>query len=104
MRFGIFLTLAVLLIILGITFASGRGAGFVAGYNTASKDEKEHTDEKKFLLAMAVFMFVLAGCLLVSAAGAIFNVTALIWIGQGLFVVALIAGLIYLNTGNRFKK
>ena len=100
----VFLTIAALFIALGIVFAFGKGASLIAGYNTASRKEKESTDEKKLLKAMSVFMFVLAGCFLVSASSEIFHVKPLIWIGQAMFVVALIAGLIWLNTGNRFKK
>ena len=52
---------------------------------------------------IVVFMFVLAGCFLISALSEILNVKLLIWIGQALFVVSLIIGLIYINTRNRFK-
>jgi len=100
----VFLFIAALFIVLGIIFASGRGANLIAGYNTASPNERINTDEKKLLKAMSVFMFVLAGCFLVSASSEIFHIKLLIWIGQALFVVALITGLIYLNTGNRFRK
>jgi hypothetical protein len=74
------------------------------GFNTAAHEEKAKTDEKKLLKAMSKFMFVLAGCFLISSFSQVFNVKSLIWIGQALFAVFLITGLIYLNTGNRFKK
>ena len=41
---------------------------------------------------------------LVSALSQLLHIRALIWIGQALFAVALIAGLVYLNTGDRFQK
>ena len=104
MLLAVFLVITALFVVLGIIFASGKGANLIAGYNTASHDEKIKTDEKKLLKAMSIFMFVLAGCFLVSALSQVLHVKSLIWIGQALFVVALIAGLIYLNTGNRFKK
>ena len=100
----VFLGIAALFVILGIVFASGKGADLVAGYNTASPEEKAHTDEKKLLKAMSVFMFVLAGCFIVSASSVIFDTRALIFVGQALFVIALIVGLVYLNTGDRFRK
>ena len=99
-----FLTIAALFIVLGIIFGSGKGADLIAGYNTASREEKAKTDEKKLLNAMSVFMFVLAACFLVSALSQVFNVKSLIWIGQALFAASLIIGLIYLNTGDRFRK
>ena len=104
MLFVIFLAIAVLFIVLGIVFASGKGADLIAGYNTASPEEKAKIDEKKLLKAMSVFMFVLAGCFIVSASSEIFHLKLLIWIGQALFVVALIAGIIYMNKKDRFKK
>ena len=100
----LFLFIAALFIALGIIFASGRGANMIAGYNTASCKEKEGTYEKKLLKAMSKLMFVLAGCFLVSASSEIFHLKLLIWIGQTLFIVAITAGLIYLNTENRFRK
>ena len=99
----VFLLVAALFMALGVVFASGKGAGLIAGYNTASREEKTHTDEIKLLKAMSVFMFVLAGCYLVSASSEIFHVRLLMWVGQALFAVAIIAGLVYLNTGNRFR-
>ena len=100
----VFLAVAAVFIVLGIVFLSGKGADLIAGYNTASPEEKAGIDEKKLLKAMAVFMFVLAGCFLISASSELFHRKLLIWIGQALFVVVLIAGLVYLNTGHRFKK
>ena len=104
MLLAVFLVITALFVVLGIIFASGKGANLIAGYNTASREEKAKTDEKKLLKAMSVFMFVLAGCFLVSALSQVFHVNTLIWIGQALFAAALIAGLIYLNTGDRFRK
>ena len=104
MVLAVFLIVTALFVVLGIVFAAGKGANLIAGYNTASREEKAKTDEKKLLKAMSVFMFVLAGCFLVSALSQVFHVKSLIWIGQALFAAALITGLIYLNTGDRFRK
>lgn len=104
MLLAVFLIITALFVVLGIIFASGKGANLIAGYNMASHEEKTKIDEKKLLKAMSIFMFVLAGCFLVSALSQVFNIKSLIWIGQALFVSALIIGLIYLNTGNRFGK
>ncbi len=104
MLLAVFLIITALFVVLGTVFASGKGADLIAGYNTASREEKEKTDEKKLLKAMSVFMFVLAGCSLLSALSQVLHVRSLIWIGQASFAAALIAGLIYLNTGDRFRK
>ena len=104
MLLAVFLVISALFVVLGIIFASGKGANLIAGYNMASRKEKAKTDEKKLLKAMSVFMFVLAGCFLISALSQVLNVKSLIWIGQALFAASLIIGLIYLNTGDRFRK
>ena len=104
MLLAVFLVITGLFVVLGIIFASGKGANLIAGYNTATYEEKSKTDEKKLLKAMSVFMFVLAGCFFISALSQVLHAESLIWIGQALFAVALIAGLIYLNTGDRFKR
>ena len=100
----VFLAIAALFLVLGIVFAAGKGANLIAGYNTASPEEKAKTDEKKLLKAMSVLMFVLAGCFVISASSEIFKLKMLIWIGQALFVVVLIVGLIYINTKTKIKK
>ena len=102
--FWVFLLGAGLFAALGLVFASGRGAGLISGYNTASAEEKARYDEKKLCAAMAKLMFALALCWLLAAFGALFHATILIWIGQALFLVAVIVGVVLLNTGNRTKK
>ena len=104
MLLAVFLVITGLFVALGIIFALGKGAKLIAGYNTASEEEKSKTDEKKLLKAMSVFMFVLAGCFFVTALSQVFHTKSLIWIGQALFAVSLIVGLIYMNTGDRFKR
>ena len=91
-------------IVLGILFSKGKGAFLIAGYNTASAREKAKTDEKKLCRFMGKFMFALAACWLVIAASALFDLMPLLWIGLGLFLVVVIAGVIYANTGNRFQR
>ena len=103
MILAVFLAVAAVFIVLGIVFLSGKGADLIAGYNTASPEEKAAIDEKRLLKSMAVFMFVLAGCFILSALSEILNVKLLIWIGQAMFVLSLIIGVIYMNTRNRFK-
>lgn len=43
----VFLAVAAGFIVLGIIFLSGKGADLIAGYNTASPEEKADIDEKK---------------------------------------------------------
>lgn len=93
-----------LFFVLGIIFFCGKGAFLIAGYNTSSKEEKSHIDEKLLCRFMGKFMFLLAGCWLVIALGSIFNITFLLVIGIMLFVISSVCATVYANTGNRFKK
>lgn len=104
MLLAIHLIITMLFILLGIIFSCGKGAGLIAGYNTSSADEKARYDEKGLCKGMAKLMFALAACWLVIASSEIFKTMILLWIGLCLFMVVIVAGLIYLNTGNRFKK
>jgi len=91
-------------LLLGLLFSRGKGAGLIAGYNTASPSEKAKYDEKKLCKGMAKLMFALAVCWLVIASSEIFKTLALLWIGLALFFVVVIVGIVLMNTGNRFKK
>ena len=51
----------LLFFLLGVLFSMGRGAVLIAGYNTASKAEKEKYDEKALCRFMGKLMFALAG-------------------------------------------
>lgn len=93
-----------LFILLGIIFRSGKGASLIAGYNTASAREKAKYDEKKLCKGVSNLMFALTACWLVIASSEIFKMMDLYWVGLALFLIVIIAGLIYMNTGNRYKK
>ena len=49
-------------------------------------------------------MFALAGCWLVIVSSEIFKEISLMYVGLCLFFEALVIGVIYANTDNRFKK
>ena len=76
-------------VLMGILFARGKGMSLIAGYNTLSPREKEKYDKEKLSRAMARMMF---------------HTKALYWVGMVLFLVVIIGGVIYMNTGNRLKK
>jgi len=93
-----------LLLSLGIALRCGKGAFLIAGYNTAPEAEKERINEKKLCRYTGNLMFVLAGCWSVAALSEIFQMLWLLWLGYILFFIAVIAGIICINTGNRLKK
>jgi hypothetical protein len=98
-----FLVVAVF-VLLGVVFLNGKGLFLIAGYNTASKAEKETIDETKLCRYTGKLMFVLAGCFLVIAASDFTGRLWLMWVGLALFLIAVIGGVIWMNTGNRLKK
>lgn len=81
-------------------------SNLIAGYNTASKEEKAKYDEEKLtkfvgnLLIVSSLVLLLGGmlALLVSNKAAVVNIS---WI---LFSLVIFGGVIYMNTGNRFRK
>ena len=91
-------------VLLGILFSLGKGTGLIAGYNTSSSYEKAKYDETALCRFMGRFMFVLAACWVLALLSAVLGKMALLWIGQALFLIIIIVGVIYANTGNRFKK
>lgn len=52
--------IAVLLGVMGLVILSGKGDNLIAGYNTASKEEREQVNVKRLRLLMGGFMVVLA--------------------------------------------
>lgn len=55
---GTCLILALLLVIVSIFLFCGKGAWLIAGYNTASQEEKAQYDEKKLCRGGGVFLLV----------------------------------------------
>lgn len=47
----------VVLLLCGIIFAFGKGGFLIAGYNTASKEEKEKYNKKRLTGCMSIFCF-----------------------------------------------
>ena len=54
-----------LFVILSIVLISGRGSWLIAGYNTASKEEKAKYDEKKLCRINGIGILVIAVLILV---------------------------------------
>ncbi|MDK0625828.1 DUF3784 domain-containing protein [Clostridium perfringens] len=92
--------------ILAIAIGLGKANLGVAGYNTASKEEKEKIDEKKLSGFMRKFLFVLGLIQLVLSIVEIlkFNEEGLVFLVNVIFIIVTLGGIIYMNTGNRFEK
>lgn len=98
------LFIAGLFFFLAILFFLGKGANLIAGYNTSSPQEKSKYDEKALCRFMGKLMLSLAGCFLLCGVAELFQTMALLWLGMALFLLLTVAGAIYANTGNRFRK
>ncbi|MBP2257725.1 DUF3784 domain-containing protein [Virgibacillus alimentarius] len=91
-------------IILGIILLNGKGAFLIAGFNTMPEEEKEKYDTALMCKFMGKMMFALAFSMALMALSealgikSLFAVSFVLFIGITLFIV------IYMNTGDRFKK
>lgn len=95
---------AVPVIIIGIVLCCGKGANLIAGYNTASPEERAAWEEKALCRAVGVLVLVMVGCVELLLLGAVLGMTALMWGGGILLAISTAFGLIYLNKSKRFKR
>lgn len=93
-----------LFVLLGIVMSMGKGSFLIAGYNTMSKEEKEQYDTVSLCKCIGKLMFIIAFCVTLFVLSDIFAIKALFYTGIALFLISVLFTLIYLNTGNRFKK
>lgn len=103
----IFFLPAVLLILIGWFIKYKKVTWLISGYNTASKEKKAEYDIEKLTFHMGNFLFVLAVVFFFMAIASLLFMEYVDQITVGGFVVlaiAIIGGIVYLNTGNRVKK
>lgn len=94
----------VLFIALGFVFFSGKGTFLIAGYNTMPQAEKDKLDEIALCKFMGKMMFALAGCMVFWVLSEALDKQWLFFVGLALFFGNVLFLLVYMNTGNRFKK
>jgi len=94
---GIFLMIAII-------FSLGKGSSLIAGYNTMSEEEKAQYDRVALTKFMGKVMFVLVFSMSFWVLSEWFQVEWLFFVGLGLFLVIVFFAIIYINTGERFKK
>ncbi|MCJ7687988.1 MAG: DUF3784 domain-containing protein [Clostridiaceae bacterium] len=93
--------------ILGIILRLGKGSFLISGYNTSSKEEKEKYDEVALCKFMGNLMFFISGIQLIIVVAWVLNFAYfmdIIIISSILIFFGTIGIVIYLNTGDRFKK
>ena len=87
----------------GIALCRGRGFSLLAGYSEMPREKRERLDKKAMGRFLGRLMFVLAFCSLlwpIGVSGALW----VFWTGFGLFLAALVGGVVYLNKSKRFLK
>ena len=92
----------LLIFVMGIFIASGKGAFLISGYNTMSKSEKAKYDEKAYCRFTGLSLILISFCLLLIPIGVHLEMAWLIYCGIVLILVVSIAGAIYTNTSKRF--
>lgn len=95
---------SLIMIALSVVLLLGKGANLIAGYNTSSKEEKAKYDEKALSKFVGKILLPIGLALPLVTLGGIYDliwpIFAFIFLDIGLIVFALI----YINSGNRFRK
>jgi len=106
MMYGIPGIALLLLLAMGIYLirGGGKGAMTIAGFNTMRKEKREQYDTKALCRFMGWLCIAVDACVALSTAGDMFRIPWLTVGGVVLTFILVIAALIYVNTGGRFKK
>jgi len=84
------LSIAAVFAIIGIVQLSGRGAWFVAGYNTMTQEEKAQYDPKAIARGSAVIMFGIAAFIALISFDEAYLVAALLVLVMGIVLGTLV--------------
>lgn len=95
------IVIATLFIVLAIILLMGKGDMLIAGYNTASEEERKTIDIKRLRIVMAVLMVITAIlCAIVPLLG---NDKKSILAAAGIFIAITFVGIIFANTWAKKK-
>jgi len=99
---------AFFMFLIGAVIKYKKAAWLIAGYNTAPRKVKESSyDLDRLTRMVGHLMYLLGGVWLAMAVlGFLFeeHFTAIMSAGTAVFIAVAVAGVIYLNTGNRLNK
>ena len=98
------LAVIILFLILSIYLLQGKGAMLISGYNTMPKEDKAQYDTMALCKATGKLMLGVTVSISLIFAGDLFQTDWLFIAGTVLMISSIVIGLIYMNTGNRFKK
>ena len=88
----------IILIILSVVLISGHGSWLIAGYNTASQEEKEKYNEKKLCRIIGIGMSVIAILLLIMVLLENILPAFFVYIASGIILVDVVVIIILSNT------
>ncbi|WOV84539.1 DUF3784 domain-containing protein [Sporosarcina jeotgali] len=100
----IMLSVIVLFLGLGVVLINGKGSFLIAGFNTLPSEEKEKVNVIALCKFMGKMMFALSFSMLFWLLGEAYDSNWLFCMGLILFLALVVFMLIFINTGNRFKK
>lgn len=98
---------ALLLLFVGWLVKYRKWTWLIAGYNTASKSQKETYDIEKLTRHVGNLIFILAGIFVIMGLANLImrdSLESIVRIGTVVFIATAVLGLVYINTGNRLKK
>ncbi|WP_412758857.1 DUF3784 domain-containing protein [Metabacillus fastidiosus] len=101
---GAMLVITVPFLIFAIVLSKGKGVFLLAGYNTMSESEKEKYKEGELCKFMSKIMYGICLGLLLIALSEQFKTQVLLIIGLIIVIGLPFFSIVYVNTGNRFKK
>lgn len=97
----------IILIIFGMIIRTGKANFLIAGYNTASKEEKEKINEKELAKSMGNLLLILGGIQFILPISKVLNLgdmkILMVYVNV-LFIFVTIGGIIYMNTAKKFKR
>ena len=92
---------SILFIVLAIILLMGKGDKLIAGYNTASEEERKKVDIKRLRIVMAILMVITAVfCAILPLIGN--NKTSQLT-AAGIFIAIILVGVIVANTWAKKK-
>ena len=100
----VLLFVAGLISALAYQLIKGRGADTISGFNLLSEKKKAKYDEKVLCRFVGKLMFFFAGCLILITAGILLQQHVVIIAGSALLASAIIFSVVYILTGNRFRR
>ena len=95
------IVLAILFLVLVIVLLMGKGDMLIAGYNTASEEERAKVDIKRLRIVMAILMVITAAfCAILPLIGD--NKDSLL-VAIAIFIAITVVGVIFANTWTKKK-